>query len=173
MTATGLKNNKKTTGKITIKCNENGRKAVFTATAVNCIQSISFNSVSGMTLDSASGEAITSYVIEKSDTDKKTGSFAIAASKSSDDFDTTDKVKIYAMSTADGFDKSMMEKGKVRITSKPSGNQKKLTAKVGSDKKTITVTAAKKIPAQTSVYYLVFYNNKQGKGYNIVKITTK
>ncbi len=109
----------------------------------------------------------------RSDTNKKTGSFVIATSKSSDSFDTTDKVKIYAMNKEDGFDKAMMEKGKVRITSKPSGNQKKLVANVGSDKKTVTITAAKKIPAQTSVYYLVFYNNKQVKGYSVVKVTTK
>ncbi len=52
-----------------------------------------------------------------------------------------------------------------------STSQKKLTAKIGSDKKTVTVTADKKIPAGTTVYYLVFYNNKQGKGYSIVEIT--
>lgn len=169
--ANGLKNNKKTKGKITIQCNENGRKAVFAATAINSVQGISFSSVNGMADNTVSGSAVTSYVIGKSDTDKKTGNFDISISKNSSSFDTTDKVKLYAMGTADGFDKAMMEKGKVKITSKPSSSQKKLTAKIGSDKKTVTVTAAKKIPSGTTVYYLVFYNNKQGKGYSIVEIT--
>lgn len=35
VTAKGLQNNKKTTGKIIIQCNQNGKKAVFTAIAVN------------------------------------------------------------------------------------------------------------------------------------------
>ena len=91
----------------------------------------------------------------------------------SNDFETTDKVKLYVMGSADGFDKTMMEKVKVKITSKPYGNQKKLTAKLGSDKKTVTIAAAKKVPAGTSVYYLIFYNNKENKGYKIIKITSK
>lgn len=169
--ANGLKNNKKTKGKITIQCNENGRKVVFAATAINSVQGISFSSVNGMADNTVSGSAVTSYVIGKSDTDKKTGNFSISINKNNSSFDTTDKVKLYAMGTADGFDKAMMEKGKVKVTSKPSGSQKKLTAKIGSDKKTVTVTAAKKIPAGTTIYYLVFYNNRQGKGYSIVEIT--
>ncbi len=169
--ANGLKNNKKTKGKITIQCNENGRKVVFAATAINSVQGISFTSVNGMADNTVSGSAVTSYVIGKSDTDKKTGNFSISINKNNSSFDTTDKVKLYAMGTADGFDKAMMEKGKVKVTSKLSGSQKKLTAKIGSDKKTVTVTAAKKIPAGTTIYYLVFYNNRQGKGYSIVEIT--
>lgn len=169
--ANGLKNNKKTKGKITIQCNENGRKVVFAATAINSVQGISFSSVNGMADNTVSGSAVTSYVIGKSDTDKKTGNFSISINKNNSSFDTTDKVKLYSMGTADGFDKAMMEKGKVKVTSKPSGSQKKLTAKIGSDKKTVTVTAAKKIPAGTTIYYLVFYNNRQGKGYSIVEIT--
>ena len=169
--ANGLKNNKKTKGKITIQCNENGRKVVFAATAINSVQGISFSSVNGMADNTVSGSAVTSYVIGKSDTDKKTGNFSISINKNNSSFDITDKVKLYAMGTADGFDKAMMEKGKVKVTSKPSGSQKKLTAKIGSDKKTVTVTAAKKIPAGTTIYYLVFYNNKQGRGYSIVEIT--
>ena len=168
--ANGLKNNKKTKGKITIQCNENGRKVVFAATAINSVQGISFSSVNGMADNTVSGSAVTSYVIGKSDTDKKTGNFSISINKNNSSFDTTDKVKLYSMGTADGFDKAMMEKGKVKVTSKPSGSQKKLTAKIGSDKKTVTVTAAKKIPAGTTIYYLVFYNNRQGKGYSIVEI---
>lgn len=170
VTANALKNNKKTKGKITIKCNENGKKAVFTATAVNGIQGISFGSLNGITEDVASGGAITSYVIEKSDTDKKMGSFIISTSKSNDKFDTTDKVKLYAMGSVNGFDKTQMEKGKVKITTKPDSNQKKLTAKINKDKKTVTVTASKKIPAKTTVYYLIIYNNKENTGYKIIKI---
>lgn len=172
VTAMALKNNKKTTGRITIKCNENGKKAVFTATAINIIQGISLGSANGID-DVTSGSAITSYEINTSDTDKKTGSFVISTNKSSSNFETTDKVKLYAMGSADGFDKAMMGKGKVKITSKPYGNQKKLTAKLGNDKKTVTITAAKKVPAGTSVYYLIFYNNKEGKGYKVIEITAK
>lgn len=172
VTAMALKNNKKTTGRITIKCNENGKKAVFTATAINIIQGMSLGSANGID-DVTSGSAITSYEINTSDTDKKTGSFVISTNKSSSNFETTDKVKLYAMGSADGFDKAMMGKGKVKITSKPYGNQKKLTAKLGNDKKTVTITAAKKVPAGTSVYYLIFYNNKEGKGYKVIEITAK
>lgn len=148
------------------------KKATFTASAVNSVQSIALGSVTGMTekTGTASGTAISELTITKSDTDKKTGSFSISTTKSSGDFDTTDKVKLYAMANANGFDKSQMEKGKVKITSRPSSNQKKLTAKLGTDKKTVTVTAAKKTPAGTDVYYLIMYNNKENAGYKIVKI---
>lgn len=168
--AKALKNNKKTTGKIIVQCNENGKKATFTAAAVNSVQGITLDSVSDMTDNTVSGAAISEFTIIKSDTDKKTGSFAISTAKSSNDFETTDKVKIYAMGSAAGFDQTQMAKGKVKITSKPDSNQKKLTAKLNKDKKTVTVTAAKKIPTGTSVYYLIMYNNSEGAGYKIIKI---
>ncbi len=53
-----MKNNKKTTGKITIKCNENGKKAVFTAVAVNGVKGVTLGSVTGMTDNTASGAAV-------------------------------------------------------------------------------------------------------------------
>lgn len=172
ITAKTLKNNKKTTGKVIVTCNENGKKAVFTATAVNGVQNISFNSITGMTCTTASGAAVSEFTIERSDTDKKTGSFVMSTGKSSSSFETTDKVKLYAMGSADGFDQAQMKKGKVKITSKPDSGQRALKAKLEKDKKTVTVTAAKKIPAKTSVYYLIMYNNKENLGYKIIKITT-
>lgn len=173
VTAIGLKNNKKTAGKITVKCNENGKKTVFTAYAVNGVQGISFSSLNGITEDvgTVSGSAVVSYTVGSSDTEKKTGSFVISISKKSDGFDTTDKVKMYAMGSENGFDKEMMEKGRVKITSRPSGEQKKLKAKLDKDKKTVTVTAEKKVPSGTAVYYLIMYNNKENTGYKVVKIT--
>lgn len=172
VTAKALKNNKKTSGQIIITCNENGRKATFTATAVNSVQSINFTSVTGMTNDTALGTVASEFKIEKSDANKNTGSFVISTGKSDNSFETTDNVKLYAMGSADGFDKAQMDKGKVRITARPDSSQKKLTAKLDKDKKTVVVTAAKKIPVATSVYYLIMYNNKENTGYKVVKLTT-
>ncbi|MDE7423072.1 MAG: hypothetical protein K2N51_05185 [Lachnospiraceae bacterium] len=166
--ATSLKNNKKTTGKITIKCNENGKKAVFSATAVNCVQGITLESFSGLT--EKTGAEVSTLSIEKSDTTKVMGSFQIAISKNSDDFETTDKAKLYAMGDAQGFDKAKMDAGKVKITSNPDKNQKKISVKLDKDKKTVKVTAAKGVPAGTTGYYLIVYNTVEGKGYKVVKI---
>lgn len=166
--ATSLKNNKKTVGKITIKCNENGKKAVFSATAVNCVQGIALESLSGLTEET--GTEVSTLSIEKSDTTKMTGSFQLAVSKNSDAFETTDNPKIYAMGDTQGFDKVKMEAGKVKITSKPDKNQKKISVKLDRDKKTVQVTAAKGIPAGTTGYYLIVYNTVEGKGYKVVKI---
>ena len=171
VTATGLKNNKKTAGKITIKCDQNGKKAVFTATAANSVQNITFDSLNGLEKDTATGSAISGLTIAKSDTVKATGSFTIVTTNSSSNFTTTDRPRLYAMGSETGFDNAQMIKGKVKITTRPDSNQKKLKAKLGSDKKTVTVTADKKTPSGTEVYYLIVYNTKEGRGYKVLKIT--
>lgn len=171
VTATGLKNNKKTAGKIIIKCNQNGKKAVFTATAANSVQDIKLDSLNGLVNDTATGTAVSGLTIAKQDTAKATGTFTLITTNSSSNFATTDKPKLYAMGSENGFDKAKMEKGKVKITSKADSNQRKLKAKLGHDKKTVTVTADKKVTTGTSVYYLIVYNTKEGKGYKVIKIS--
>lgn len=159
--AISLKNNKKVTGKITIKCNENGKKAVFSATALNRVQKITLKSTSDPTLEAATGTAVLS--IEKSDTAKTTKDFEISISKNNDTLETTDKPKLYAMGTEQGFDTTKMKEGKVKITSKPDKNQKKLSAKLDKDKKTLKVTSAKGVSAGTTGYYIIVYNTVEEK----------
>lgn len=166
--AVSLKDNKKVTGKITIKCNENGKKAVFSATAVNYVQKITLKSDSDPSLEVATGTAVLS--IEKSDTASTTKYFEVAVSKNNDSFDTTDKLKLYAMGTEKGFDTNKMKEGKIKITSRANREQKKLSVKLEKDKKTLKVTAAKGVPAGTEVYYLLVYNTLEGKGYRVIKV---
>jgi len=170
--ALGLKDNKKVKGKVTIKCNQNGKKSVFLVTAVNSIQKISLGSVNGMSAVTTEANLPDfAFTITGSAIEKKEGSFELVTSSSDDTFKTTDKLKIYAMGSENGFDKAKMSKGKVKITSKATGKQKMITAKLNSDKKTITVKAAKKVPNGTTAYYLVVYNTQENKGYKVVKIT--
>lgn len=163
--ANKLKNGKKVSGKITVTCDQNGKKATFTATAANSVKNVKFNTFSGMLTETSDGMSIT-----RSETNKTTGSFALTITNSSSQEQTTDKPRLYAMGTVNGFDTAAMTKGKVKIISKPDKTQKQIKATLSKDKKTVNVTANKNIPAGTAIYYMIYYNNGTG-GYKVVKIT--
>lgn len=111
--AVSIKNNKKTKGKVTIKCNENGKKAVFSATAVNSVQDIKVDSLSGLTMENINTKSMVSTMkITVSEMSKTTGNFTLATTNSDNTIMTTDKPKLYAMGSENGFDIAQMKKGR-------------------------------------------------------------
>lgn len=166
ITAKKLKSGKKVSGKITFACKENGKKVTFTATAINSVKSFSIDSPTNLSYSSTDNICC----ITPSAIGKVTGSITVTTTCSSDADATTDTLKLYAMGNANGYDATKLAKGKVSITRKPTMTQKKLTAKLQKDKKTITISAAKKTPVGTSVYYLLVYHTKQESGYKVIQI---
>jgi hypothetical protein len=172
VTAKGLKDGKKVSGKITIQCNENGKKATFTATACNSVTGITVENLSNITAETDS----THLSIGTSATEKTIGTLTLTPSCAVSSQTTTDDVKIYAMGSEDGFDAQKMTEGSVKITKTASKEQKKVSASMGSDKKTLTVTSAKGATAGVTSYFLIVYNTvKDGDkcGYQVISVTTK
>jgi hypothetical protein len=172
VTAKGLKDGKKVSGKITIQCKENGKKAIFLATACNSVTGITVGNLSNLTTETDS----THLSIGTSATGKTVGTLTLAPSCAMAGTPTTDNVKIYAMGSENGFDAQKMSAGSVKITKTAAKAQKKVSVNVGSDKKTLTVTAAKGATAGVTSYFLIVYNTvKDGDkcGYQVISVTTK
>lgn len=167
--AYALKNGKSATGRITFTCNLTGKKTVFKAVSVNQVSRIIVDNVHG--LDKRTGNSLGIEVAQNS---KVTGYFGLQTVCATNTGETTDIPKIYAMGSVDGFDKKAMEEGTVRITDKPSADQKKITMAFQKDKKSVNVTAAKGTKTGTASYFLIWYNcvSKGTKeGYKVVKVT--
>ena len=168
--AKGLKSGKSVTGAITFTCNLNGKKAVFKATATNPVTSISTANENGLTK-----KADNSFSIKASDTAKISGTFELKPVYASNTDATTDKLKIYAMGSENGYDAAKLKEGKIKITTKKSSAQGKISMKSASDKKTVTVIAAKGTKPVTA-YFLVVYNTISDgakKGYTVISVTAE
>lgn len=168
ISAKGLKSGKSVAGAITFTCNLNGKKAVFKATAINPVTNISTVNENGLTKN-----ADNSFNIKASDTAKISGTFELQPVCASNTDATTDKLKIYAMGSANGYDTAKLEAGKVQITAKKTSAQGKVSLKPAKDKKTVTVTVSKGAKPATA-YFLVVYNtinNGSKKGYTVISVT--
>lgn len=164
-----LKDGKKVTGTVNIVCKQNNKKAAFKVTALNHVTALTPASPSGgISLNTTS--AIPVVKVTTSATEKTTGTVELNTTCNSSTESTTDSVKVYAMGSAGGYDTSSFEKGKVKIITKPDKNQKKIQAKIGKDKKTLTITIAKGTQQATAAYFLVVYNTQYG-GYKVIEVT--
>ena len=171
MIAKALKDEKKTTGKIIIKNDQNGKKVNFTVTAVNRVKKAGLSGAKGVTLGSVGNVSI-----NVSNTAKAGGTVTAAVALPDNAVKMTDVPKIYAMKTADGYDSTEFKKGTVKITAKPEGEQKKITASIASDKTTINISAAKGMKTGQKTYFLLVYNTQdtaQRKGYYVFSVETK
>lgn len=170
ISAKSLKGSKAVTGAVTFTCNLNGKKVVFKATATNPVISISTVNESGLTK-----KADNSFGIMASDMAKTSGTFELKPACASNTDTTTDKLKIYAMGSENGYDAAKLKEGKVQITAKKSSAQGKISMKAASDKKTVTVTVAKGTKPVTA-YFLVVYNTVNDgakRGYTVISVTTE
>lgn len=170
ISAKGLKDGKSVTGTITFTCNLNGKKAVFKATAINPVTNISTINENGL-----NKKADNSFSIKVSNTAKTRGTFELKPVCASNTNATTDKLKIYAMGSENGYDAAKLKEGKIKITAKKSRAQGKISMKAAADKKTVTVTAAKGAKPVTA-YFLVVYNtvNDGAKnGYTVISVTAE
>ena len=169
--AVALKENSKVSGKISIICEQNGKKVNFTATAVNGIKKVELAKPSGVTLDSDTDN----IKIAPSKTDKENGTVSLQLEKASSSFETTETPKIYTMGIASGYDTEKFAAGSVSIKKKPSTAQKKITASISSDKKSVNISAAKGTAAGITTYFLLVYNTSdtaEKKGYKVFSVTT-
>ncbi|MBR1741674.1 MAG: hypothetical protein IJ733_07335, partial [Lachnospiraceae bacterium] len=191
ITAKGLIDNKKTTGTVTFKCDQNGKKATFSITAVNKVRQITLNASSNLKVASGASVApadpgnpagtantTNAFQISTPTSAKVTGTIGITTQLSSSSYNVTDKPSLYAMGSADGYDATKLAAGTVKITKSPTTAQKKITAAVTSDKKSITITAARGTKQATTEYFLLVYNynNNQGQGrvgYTVFSVTTE
>ncbi len=165
-----LKNNKRVSGKITFTCIQTGKKTTLNVSAVNNVKSISIENPSGLTIKDT--HAIS---IPLENGVASSGTFQMATSCTGTG-GTTDNLKFYAMGNAEGYDETMLKNGKVKITVPCSTLQKKIKMKLNTDKKTVTVNAAKGTPKDTTVYYLAVYNtysSDSGKGYTVISVTAE
>ena len=167
VSATAINGTKPAKGSIIFQCDQNGKKVKFSATAIKPTREIILQNPSG--LKDTSTETNSSYVISAGAV-TATGTISMARYDLVSGTALTDSPKVYMMSSEDGYDKTAFEKGKVKITSKPYGDQKKLKVKLSRDKKVLTVTAAKKIAPGTKVYVMVFCNNLSEQGYRIFSV---
>lgn len=166
----GLKGGKSVTGAITFTCNLNGKKAVFKATATNPVTNVSTINENGLIK-----KADNSFRIHASNTSKTSGTFELKPVCASHTDATTDKLKIYAMGSENGYDVAKLKEGKVQITAKKSSAQGKISMKAASNKKTVTVTVAKGTKPVTA-YFLVVYNTVSDgakKGYTVISVTAE
>lgn len=192
ITAKNLKDNKKTTGKATIKCVQNGKKIDISLTAVNGVREITLGKSSenndSLTFNNAAASEFTLTSEKTPAGDAKTteavsGTIDISTVISSDkspvfagkNYTMTDVPKITALGTIDGYNSDKLENyGSIVVEEKPNADQKKITASLSSNKKVITVKAAKGVPVNTTSYFMLYYNNTEN-GYAVfsVKIAAK
>lgn len=166
--ATGLKDGKITKGRITFKCAQNGKKTVLGVSAVNQARSISIENPVNLSKDGPLSISITASAIGSQ------GTFEVMPSLGSSEYAATDKLKIYAMGSENGYDGTKLAQGKIKVAQRASSEQKKIRLKLEKDKKTITVKAAKKISTGTKTYFLLVYNTQsdtKGKGYEVLTVT--
>lgn len=171
VSALKLKDGKKVSGKIEFVCSQNGKKVAFQASAVNRVTRITVGNTEGLDRRSDQDLAIT-----VSESEKKTGTFQVVPECRVPDEKTTDSLRFYPMGSQDGYDAEKLAQGKVQVTAKKSKEQGMISMKLGSDKETVTVTAAKKTPAGVTAYFLLVYNtdSSNGKsGYSVISVSTQ
>ncbi len=76
------------------------------------------------------------------------------------DYPTTDKPKLMAISDPNGLDlDSILYNNKLKITGKPTSEQKKVKAKLSKDNRYITITVKKGAVPGTKAWFVLFFNN--------------
>lgn len=90
----------------------------------------------------------------------------VSAAGAYEGFILSENATVTAIGSADGFDALT---GKVTV--RPSGAAKKITAKYNNNTNQLTITSAKKVPAGTTAYFLVKCNMNHG-GYMVLSVTT-
>lgn len=174
VTATAINGTKSGKGKISFVCSQSGKKATVAVTSVNHVKSISLKSPVGM-----AGTVIPTFSAFTIETDDNvaTASVSIDWTGITSSGAISDSLKLYTMSSSQGFDQNAMNQGKVKITSKPSGEQKKIKVKLSKDKGMVSITVKKNVADHTKVYVLLYANsvlreNETG-GYMVFSVETK
>lgn len=158
---------KKVTETITLICDQNGKKVSFKASAVNHVTSLGIS----LTDSSSMNYGNNGINISMSDSKKVTKKFNITGYCYGSSLYTTDTPSIHALGSKSDSAWDINAKGKVIVNTKPSGDQKLITAKI-SKKGEVTLTITpKKTTKEIEAYFLIYYNNTGGNMIVPVKVT--
>ncbi len=180
VTAKGLYNGKQTKVKLDVTCVETKKKASFTLTIINPANNYTFASddsavtLSSLTKLDLSGTGVgidASYYqpvkVTITDSTKAVKTvIAMSMTLADSSFATTDKPKVYMMSSQDGF--TVDSKGRVKITAKPTGDNAKIKAKYS--KGNIEISVPKGLSASASTYALIVSNTYSDNGFIVMPI---
>ncbi len=136
--------------RVNFVCNENNKKTSLSITITNPMKSIEFAAGTGLVMT-----AEDTFTVKYSETQAQNLELKFTAVPVDPLSATTDKPKLSAVSSANGF--SINAKGKL-VVSKPTGEAAKLKASFSRDKKGIVVKVPKKLSVGTKNYFIIFYN---------------
>ncbi|MBQ4233060.1 MAG: hypothetical protein II699_07245 [Lachnospiraceae bacterium] len=170
VTATGLKNHKKTKAKVSIQCVQNKRKATFSVDLMNCVtgapdikegdDKVEVVGVNEIVEGATEIGKYLSYPIivyaSGNATKTVTTSVDITPSLSSATESMTDKPKVYMMAAPDGF--TINNKGVVKVINKPVGTVAKIKASIKTTDGKSKITIKTPIITDVTTYVLVVYN---------------
>lgn len=162
-----LNNGKKTKVKVRFSSRQNGKKAFFTVILTNPVTGYELEYGEKLTKEGTT-EGVEN-VIMTAPTSKAavTAEVKVTELVGSNKEKTTDKTVIKAMGNASAY--SFTPKKTLKITAKPSGDAKKITARLKNG--VITFTAKKGTPAGTKAYFILFSNVNSGS--RVIEITLK
>lgn len=149
------------TVKVTVNfvCTENNKKASVSITITNPVKTVAYEAGSGLTLKEAD-----TFTIPYSEDSKQEATVHFNPTLTNSEYDTTDKMKVYAISGENGY--SIDEKGKIKAV-KPSGDAAKMKASLSKDKKSIIVKVPKGLAVGTKAYFMLYYNGNSCNAFSV------
>ncbi len=177
ITAKALINGKKTSGAITFSSIYGNKKTKIKLSAINEVKEINLTGVNGDSNFEMTGEDSFTLWLGKNSVgplgENKTVQIVTDVVTASALFPATESGRIKQMGLATGFEETTFtEKGKLNITVKPEGGQKKITARASKDNKSITVRLKKGATVGTTAYFIYYFNNQSG-GYKVFSVSIK
>lgn len=162
--AMGLNNGKKTKIKLLVKSLQNGKRTSCTVTLTNPVAGYQIQpgqNVSNVNSTySDSSMPVQDIKMSAPYGDGKAVATVKVSSITRESLEKiTDKTILYAMGSEDGF---CFDKGRAKITVKPTGEAAKISAKLKADE--ITFTAKAGTSKGTVAYFLIFSNENEGYG---------
>lgn len=162
-----LNNGKKTKVKVRFSSRQNGKKAFFTVILTNPVTGYNLEYGDKLTKEGTTEGVENVTMTAPTSKAAVTAQVKLTELVGSDKEKTTDKTVIKAMGNASAY--SFTPKKTLKITAKPSGDAKKITARLKNG--VITFTAKKGTPAGTKAYFILFSNVNSGG--RVIEITLK
>ncbi|MBR1743844.1 MAG: leucine-rich repeat domain-containing protein, partial [Lachnospiraceae bacterium] len=171
VTAKSLKENKKVSGKINFICDQNGKKVTFTATAVQRVRKVSIVQGEGNWDGLYSKNYGRDLLLKSSAATASKGILDITATGRNTGIAVTETPKLYALSGPDSYDPVKFADGAVKDTGTRTAGQKKISASLSKDTKTIKVSMPKGMKTGVTAYFILVYNTGEG-GYIRFSVTS-
>ncbi len=172
-----IKTNKKLTVTIPFYCNRNGRKANFKLTIGNPVKSVAYTVAPDDTttqLKTPIGKAMEITIPTPVGKSASTGRIVETKQIYTNTRTCTDGNSILRMSGENDF--LFTAANAIKLSTKLTTYQKKVSMALQKDKMTYKITAAKGTPAGTTVYFIIYHNayqHQSGAGYQLIKVTVQ